>query len=514
MCALGPTTGNASWDALSEEDPGDDMMVVEARVYRLLCAFVEKNENFALSREACAECARSSRLEVVPKVDPELGALAAANPDDDPLAEAERLWLASLWACESDLEDALSVWDRALLEEGDALERFCRAAICASLLRRRQHLLCAEAADIENLLPPPRRETVDDDGVPTLALEAEYVRNPRARATSEVDVVSFGPGPLGILLTRKRRGLVVSNFSSDERRQSRSPRIADTLIAVNGRPLPRDATLNDAVDLLGGVGRPVLVAFRRARPEDVVADAAEDAQAAARREQQRHARSLQYSGSATAAIAPRKPPVADPFQAANQQPFQRRTPSSPTLPSQRTYSSEPSLTPLDHTPTAPDGYKIELLAGEVVFAAVSCVAPDIVLVDPRRCGSLASCNFSGELYCTSYRLIFHMVGSAGLPSWTTRSSTDWCMRVEPRRVGRSRLTACSAQADPLPRAMRALSAHRDHEIPLLRCERRTTPPFFDTRATFGRRHQVDPSGQLPRLQPSPRRLRSSAPRCP
>lgn len=430
-------------------------MVVQAQAYCLLCAIVERNKRFAFSREVCSECARSARTQLLPKVDPELGnylaeqtKTVAVEGDDDRLAVAERLWLASLWACEPNIEDAFTMWDSVLLESTDRdFDCFCAAAVCASLVRRRDDILRTDTLqDFTFYSLRFRRETVDDDGAPTLSCEAIYIRNPRARASSDVEVVSFGPGPLGILLTRKRRGLVVSNFSSEERRAIGSPQIADTLIAVNGRSLPRNATLNDAVALLGAVGRPVLVAFRRARPEDLAADAVDDAQAAARREQQRQARGHQqqpqHMSAATTTAHPRKSPVTsfvttlsqaiEPSPGSPQQfvqgpPYYRRAPSSPTLSQQRSLGSEPILQPLETPPTAPDGYKIRLLAGEVAFAHVSCIAHDVALVDPHRCGSLASCSFSGELYCTSYRVIFHVVGSAGRPSWATARSSDWHM---------------------------------------------------------------------------------------
>ena len=52
---------------------------------------------------------------------------------------------------------------------------------------------------------------------------------------------------------------------------------------MNGLPLPPAATLSDAVTLLKGVGRPVLVAFRSPTPSERAADARQAAAAAAPR---------------------------------------------------------------------------------------------------------------------------------------------------------------------------------------------------------------------------------------
>ena len=80
-------------------------------------------------------------------------------------------------------------------------------------------------------------------------------------------MAEFGEGPLGILLTKRPRGLVVSSFSKP--RTEAVPRVGDALCAVNGRQIPNDSTLNDAVAILKGVGRPVLVGFRPATAEEL-----------------------------------------------------------------------------------------------------------------------------------------------------------------------------------------------------------------------------------------------------
>lgn len=450
VCAFLAPRGCEAWNAAVASEDGDNSTIVEAGAYRLLCAFAQSNRRFAFLQSECEEA--SKRAEgLAANVDPEL---AATLTKIDNLADTQRLWLASLWACEPDLEDAFSMWEsvfRLIDEEGEATS-FCEAALCASLVRRRDTLLASDVDHSTVWASATRKETVDEAA--TLAREAEFIEDPRSRTAADVEVVSFGPGPLGILLTRKRRGLVVSNFSSEDRRMTGSPQIADTLIAVNGRALPKDATLNDAVALLGGIGRPVLVAFKRARPEDLASDANDEAQAAARRER--------LNGSIARNAQQQQQQQLVPSSSSSSLTFHSSSSSGNLHQSSESLATvnngfapqpspavivEPILTPLDEAPIAPDGYTVELLAGEVVFASASCVAPDVVLSDPRRCGSLASCTFSGELYCTSYRVVFHVVGSSGQPSWATARSPDWQLPL--RCLERCELTQPTASSRSL-----------------------------------------------------------------
>ena len=494
-CVAPPDTGLFPWqdpeDSSVDEDAiADRALFVEAEAFELLRAFATKFQSLVDGSLHDAISKRGRNM--LKQVDPPLfERLKGDQGTNDILTQAEKLWLSSLWACEANLSDALSVWDATLekiipnnnnekkerqpkqdassfeddddivdvdLNDDDApvvakeptvtekdlpkQQEFLGSVLCASLLRRRDDLLTDTnlPVDLASSSSTTRR-LVDEPA--SLALEASRLQDPRSREESSedgatVDVVDFGAGPLGILLTRKRRGLVVSNFSSEERRAASTPRIADVLLAVNGRALPNDASLADAVSILKSVGRPVLVAFRRATDADRASDAADEHR---RRQQQQQ----QQLAAQQAQAAQGSPPTPQrhfrigtagppPSSSASQlftppSPPPTYTPPTTRPPLEHIYQA-PALKPLEAPPTAPDGYVIDLLPGEVVFASLSCAAVDASLSEPSRYGGLASRTLPGELYCTSYRLVFHVVGldrsSPYRPSWASiTSGDDW-----------------------------------------------------------------------------------------
>ena len=85
------------------------------------------------------------------------------------------------------------------------------------------------------------------------------------------------------------------------------------------------------------------------------------------------------------------------------------------------------LDPLPASPVAADGYELPLLAGEVVFGKCACSYQDWVVDDPRRSGALSGMTLSGELYATSYRVVFHPIGVGVRPSFARKDSDDWEM---------------------------------------------------------------------------------------
>ena len=78
--------------------------------------------------------------------------------------------------------------------------------------------------------------------------------------------------------------------------------------------------------------------------------------------------------------------------------------------------------PLPASPVAADGYELPLLAGEVVFGKCACSYQDWVVDDPRRSGALSGMTLSGELYATSYRVVFHPIGVGVRPSFARKDS--------------------------------------------------------------------------------------------
>ena len=164
--------------------------------------------------------------EFLPRVDPELGAAVL----DRPLLRAA--FLESFFAGCCSERDAAAVW-RALLEE-ERPAGMCAAALCVLVVRCRGPLLAARDDDES---PAALFDRVVDasfsaDG-PSLVHLAAWVLDPLSAAMETgVDVVSFGPGPLGILLTKKPRGLVISNFSSAERTAAPKPKIGDALVGA------------------------------------------------------------------------------------------------------------------------------------------------------------------------------------------------------------------------------------------------------------------------------------------
>ena len=86
-----------------------------------------------------------------------------------------------------------------------------------------------------------------------------------------------------------------------------------------------------------------------------------------------------------------------------------------------------TLAPLPSSPVAPDGFALDLLRGEVVFGRVSCSYGDWVVDNPRRSGCLSGQTLSGELYATSYRVLFHPMGVGTRPSFATKDCNDWQM---------------------------------------------------------------------------------------
>ncbi|KAH8065186.1 phosphatidylinositol-3,5-bisphosphate 3-phosphatase [Aureococcus anophagefferens] len=378
--------------------------------------------------------------ELLPRVDPELvGAVGAV--DRGVLRAA---FFDSLFASALPESDAAGVW-RALLEE-ERPEGMAAAALCVLLVRCRAPLLAFQIDDDADMrrLYAAILEASCVRGERNLVELAAHVLDPHcAAAEVGVDVVSFGPGPLGILLTRKARGLVISNFSSAERVAAPKPRVGDTLLAVNGRALPRGATLADAVTILKAVGRPVLVAFRNASAHELAADAAEDRAKRA---------------AAAGANAPPPPPAANnappgggpkPKSQSNLSQFVSAVASAVEpfpFPSARDAVSSVAgghpapphhgdlpggaparLDPLPASPVAADGYELTLLAGEVVFGKCACSYQDWVVDDPRRSGALSGMTLSGELYATSYRVVFHPIGVGVRPSFARKDSDDWEM---------------------------------------------------------------------------------------
>jgi len=374
----------------------------------------------------------TSGRNLIGRVDPELYARLATNSGK--ADKVGRLWLETLWACEPELDDALSVWDEILLGGDKQNSALHAALLCASLLRRRGRLLSASSDndDDEGIIFNLACSRVNanatvENCIFSLAQQAKWLLDPWSRQQLPfVEVVEFGDGPLGILLTKKSRGLVVSNFSSEERRRAGSPRIHDALLAVNGRPLPLNASLNDAVYILKNIGRPVLVAFRRADQKDLDQDLADERFRQQQQQQQQHARKLPGSASAVTVGGPPKlrgREMSDRAILNNTPPLQ-----APIV--------EPHLRPLEAIPAAADGFRPELLAGEVVFCGgLECAAMDASLCEPSRYGGLVSHNVNGVLYCTSYRLHFHVLQNGSAlnyrPSWVSMSTSglDWQLPV-------------------------------------------------------------------------------------
>ena len=376
--------------------------------------------------------------ELLPRVDPEL--VGAVRAVDRGVLRAA--FFDSLFAAALPESDAAGLW-RALLEE-ERPEGMAAAALCVLLVRCRAPLLTFQIDDDADmrLLYAAILEAACVRGERNLVELAAHVLDPHcAAAEVGVDVVSFGPGPLGILLTRKARGLVISNFSSAERVAAPKPRVGDTLLAVNGRALPRGATLADAVTILKAVGRPVLVAFRNASAAELAADASEDRAKRA---------------AAAGANAPPPPPAGHlappgggpkPKSQSNLSQFVSAVASAvEPFPSARDAVSSVAgghpnpphhgdlpggaparLDPLPASPVAADGYELPLLAGEVVFGKCACSYQDWVVDDPRRSGALSGMTLSGELYATSYRVVFHPIGVGVRPSFARKDSDDWEM---------------------------------------------------------------------------------------
>jgi len=161
--------------------------------------------------------------------------------------------------------------------------------VVAALVGHREALLACgtrSAAGRSGLLAP---------GAPMLhpvaAGLARGLRIRRPESLEEEDpsvrVVAFQTGPLGLVLGKREGngaalGLHVRKFQVDEAKggaamqAEASGRIAvgDALVAVNGIPVPSDLTPQRLVQLLGRVGRPVKVAFRRPAAATAAAAAA------------------------------------------------------------------------------------------------------------------------------------------------------------------------------------------------------------------------------------------------
>ncbi|KAJ1451703.1 protein-tyrosine phosphatase-like protein [Pelagophyceae sp. CCMP2097] len=430
-----------------------------------LAIFAAVSDANPFRRRGAADGAVGRALaELLPRVDPALAARVGVARAD--VCGGGRLWLEALFAS-VDERDALGVWDVLLpalhpSDEPDAgagfFQEFARACVAALVVRQRDALL-ADARAMVDVAPARDLEFA-------LARDAAAFRDPgvAAEASDDVEVVIFGDGPLGILLTRRARGLVVNGFSAAKPAGRSAPNAGDAMEAVNGRRLPTSATLHDAVALLRGVGRPVAVAFRRAtlREHEL------DQQADALKLQQ--SRAQHGPGGAAAAASPAAggyAPQASPVKglsfyaaavAAAVEPFPLASESLGVVaafgtgrPAARASADrEGAPQPLPEPPVAPDGYRLCAFAGEVVFAHTACVLLDAAIPSPDRCGALNHASFSGELYATSYRLVFHPIGVGIRPPFASSGSHDWEMPM--RSLARCELSQANPSTAPPPAA--------------------------------------------------------------
>ena len=370
--------------ALAHGDAGQALLLLRAATRRL--GFVA---DATLILDACGAKLATTDPELV-EAWPRLASTARAFLDGA-FSALHVKDAAALWAALAVMEDRLPL---------------ASAALAAACIRGRVALLDEGPIVVSD--------------TPGLINEARWLLEPETQPG--VAVSKFGEGPLGILLTKRPRGLVVSSFSRP--RAEAVPRVGDALCAVNGRQVPRDSTLNDAVAILKGVGRPVLVAFRPATSEELRAErppapswpverqvspppkAVSDLQALA-----------SYARSAVETVT-EAPPV-----------DHGELPPGP--------SAMPP--PLTTAPLAADGWAVATLPGEVLFARTNARLPDFVR---SRAGSnqLSGCRLDGELHVTSYRVVFHPIGCGATPSFAS-STSDWEMPVRA-------LTACSLTVGP------------------------------------------------------------------